>query len=292
LRPASANQVLHACRKDTAAAAYRAAIALRPDYADAHFHLGQTLFWKRDLGGAVVEFRRTLVLDPKNVEAYRDLGAALDKQGKFGESLKALRRARELGTARQTLGPWLLLWAWERGVEKRTKLEAKLPAYLDGKLQVADTGDRLDLAEVAHARQRHATAARFFRDVFTAWPLFAGAKNKGYRYEAACSAARAGCRQSEDACKLNDQEAAGWRQQALDWLRADFRLWQRQLSSSKPDDRAGVRRAMRLWQLDADLACVRDQAALTMLACEERDKWQAFWAEVANLLKKARAKPR
>jgi hypothetical protein len=45
-----------------------------------------------------------------------------------------------------------------------------------------------------------------------------------------------------------------------------------------------------LEQQPPDLAGVRDDAALARLPADEREAWQRFWADVADLRKKAEAK--
>ncbi len=86
---------------------------------------------------------------------------------------------------------------------------------------------------------------------------------------------------------MGAQERAQWRQRAVAWLRADLALWARRLAGGKPADRAAVREALRSWQTDADLAGIRDAAALDKLPAEERAACRKLWADVADLLKKA-----
>ncbi|HZY88683.1 MAG TPA: hypothetical protein VFE78_27920, partial [Gemmataceae bacterium] len=74
-----------------------------------------------------------------------------------------------------------------------------------------------------------------------------------------------------------------------DWLRADLALWGKQTESATPQVRATVQKTLRHWQQDADLAGVRDPAALTKLPEADRAEWQKLWADVAALLKKAEA---
>jgi hypothetical protein len=50
-----------------------------------------------------------------------------------------------------------------------------------------------------------------------------------------------------------------------------------------------VRKALRHWQRDTDLAGLRDPAALANLPDAERTDWQKLWADVAALLRKAEA---
>ena len=122
----------------------------------------------------------------------------------------------------------------------------------------------------------------FFHD-----PKLADDFQSGARYAAARSAARAGCGQGEDAKALDDQTQAGWRKQALDWLRADLALWSKQLDGGEPDDRRIVGEKLQYWQKDAALAGVRDAAGLAKLPADERKAWRRLWTDVQSLLDKA-----
>jgi hypothetical protein len=73
----------------------------------------------------------------------------------------------------------------------------------------------------------------------------------------------------------------------LSWLGADLALRAQQVQSDKPPDRQAAQQALRHWQKDSDLAAVRDPKALAKLPAAERQEWTKFWAEVADLLKKA-----
>ena len=56
--------------------------------------------------------------------------------------------------------------------------------------------------------------------------------------------------------------------------------------SASPNPAATAQR----WQRLPDLASVRDAAALAKLPADERQGWQQFWADVAELRKQAEAK--
>ena len=92
------------------------------------------------------------------------------------------------------------------------------------------------------------------------------------------------------AAKLDVKEWARWRQQALNWLRADLALWTRQLESATPRDRQTVAARLQDWQRDKDLAGIRDAAPLAKLPPGEREACTRLWAQVAALLKKAQGK--
>jgi serine/threonine-protein kinase len=75
------------------------------------------------------------------------------------------------------------------------------------------------------------------------------------------------------------------RAQALAWLKAELDAWSKILDSDDPKARAAVAPTLRHWQQDPDLAGVRDPEALADLPDEERQAWQALWADVDALLK-------
>ena len=62
------------------------------------------------------------------------------------------------------------------------------------------------------------------------------------------------------------------------------------MGSDKPADRTAVQQALRHWQQDADLAGIRDAAALAKLPADEQKAFSKLWADVAAVLKKAEGK--
>jgi hypothetical protein len=140
---------------------------------------------------------------------------------------------------------------------------------------------------VCHLTKRFADAASLFERAFTDRPQLADDWQAAHRYNAACAAALAGGGQGGGGDKLSTAERARWRQQARAWLQADLAVWAGKLEGGTAADRAQVKTMMRHWQADADLAGLREPAALAKLAAEERDGWRALWQEVGALLKRA-----
>jgi hypothetical protein len=132
----------------------------------------------------------------------------------------------------------------------------------------------------------YAAAARLSARSFGIDPKLAGDLKAARRYNAACCAALAAAGKGIDAAQLEAKERARWRKQALSWLRADLDLWARRAASGEPVDRAAVRQTLGHWQRGADLAGVREKAALAGLPAAERKDWHQFWADVAALLHK------
>src|SRR5262249_45675403 len=157
----------------------------------------------------------------------------------------------------------------------------KLSAILKGDAQPADTTERLLLADLWQYKQRYVAAARFYADAF-ADPKLADDQRQQHRYNAACAAALAGCGEGEDAIKLTDRERTDLRQQALNWLQDDLATQTKLADNAAARPR--IRKALRHWQEDADLAGVREEKALQQLPEPERKAWKKLWAEVDQVL--------
>jgi serine/threonine-protein kinase len=180
---------------------------------------------------------------------------------------------------------------WVRDAERLVALDRKLAAVLKGQGQPADAAERLALAQFClQYKKLPRAAARFYADAFAAESKLAAEPRSGHRYNAARAAALAAAGQGEDAVKLTDEERAHLRQQALDWLRAELTARTKQLNSWWPGEAGQARESLRHWQKDADLAGLRDKAALDKLSAAERDAWQRLWAEVGSLLQRANGK--
>ena len=86
---------------DEAIAAFRRAIELKPDHAEAHYLLGNYL----DDAGRPVEaeaaYRKAVALRPDHAESHCNLGMALWRQGKLALALLSLERGHELGSRRK-----------------------------------------------------------------------------------------------------------------------------------------------------------------------------------------------
>jgi tetratricopeptide (TPR) repeat protein/tRNA A-37 threonylcarbamoyl transferase component Bud32 len=267
---------------------YRQAIRLDPGYAQAHYNLGNALSDKGQVEQAIVYYRRAIQLEPRLAETHGVLGKALLRQGQFAQAREETRRCLDLLGPDHSLRP--LVTRQLRQCEKLLELDEKLPAILEGKLQPADA-DWLTLAQLCQQdKQFYAASARFSAEAFKKHPKLADDLEQQPRYHAACAAALAGCGAGRDAGKLDEQERRKWRQQALDWLRDDLAGWGRMLGKGNAQTRARVQQRLRHWQTDADLAGVREPAALAKLPVEEREGWQKLWTDVEALRKRTEPK--
>ncbi len=277
----------HRVRRELGAAAvcYRKAVALDPRHAQAHYNLGNTLRALRDPAGAVAAFRRAIAIAPDFAEAHCNLGQALSELGRFTQALAELRRGHDLGRKRP--GWPYKSGDWVRVCERLVELDRKLRAVLDGTAEPAGAAERFQLAEFCAGPYKRlpVTATRFWADAFAEDPKLAC-------YGAACAAAQAAAGLGDDARLLPDRVVLMLRRQALRWLRTDLAMYRKM--AGRPDEafKKNVRNWLQDWQQDADLAWVRDAAALDRLSEDERKEWRHLWEEVAALLKKVEQKER
>jgi tetratricopeptide (TPR) repeat protein/serine/threonine protein kinase len=310
--------------KDVAAAIpeYRQALAIDDQNAPAHNSLGFALLTQGDVKGAISHFRRALEINPKNKLACVNLGLALEAQGDLDAAIDSYRVALKIDAgfyrAHWALGSALLKKGRFADARTATALgikhlppgdphqddlkrdlrlceelidrEKKLSAVMRGEAKPRDPAEAAALASLAQQpyKQLHVTAVRLYREAF-ADPKLADPRT-GYRYNAACSAALAGCGVGNDAEKPDDAERARLRGQALDWLRAELAAWDKVLGEHETKDRQLARRELAHWLEDMDLARVRGEA-LAMLPPAEQQPWHDLWADVDKTLAEAQEKP-
>jgi serine/threonine-protein kinase len=271
---------------DEAIAEFREAIRLK-NSAMAHNNLGNVLDAKGRLDEAIAEYREAIRLKGDFPEAYCNLGEVLERKGQLAEALVYRRRGHELGSKNPR---WPHPSAqWVRNCERLVELDGKLPAILNGQKQPADAAERIGLAQLCQmpCKKRYAAAVQFFRDAFAEQPKLADDLNRQHRYNAACAAALAGSGQGADGAKLDTQERARLRQQALHWLRAELKAWARLLEKGPAQTRAGVVQQLKHWLADPGFAGVRGEEALSRLPAAERQAWEKLWADVREMLAKA-----
>jgi tetratricopeptide (TPR) repeat protein len=270
-------------RLDEAIAEYHEALRIKKDYPEAHYNLGNALAAKGRLDEAIAEWREALRIKPDLPEAHFNLGQVLQKKGAFRQAVEEYRRGHELGLGKPG---WSFPSAqWLRDAERLADLAARLPKFLDGEEQPKDAGDSLALAQMCQLhKQLYGVAVRWYDDAFSRQPALADDPSTENRYNAACAAALAGCGQGQDAGRVSDQERAGLRRQAHDWLRADLQAWHRLLEKGPDTNRPVVVQRLAHWLEDTDFNGVRGPDALAKLPEAERRDWQKLWADVEKKL--------
>ncbi|KVM56401.1 hypothetical protein WJ58_13635 [Burkholderia ubonensis] len=93
------NMLLAHGRLDDAIASFRRAVALKPDYAEAHSNLGNALRDAHDPDAAMLSCAQALALRPDYAQAYNNLGNALQDKGELDAAGRAYDKALALEPA-------------------------------------------------------------------------------------------------------------------------------------------------------------------------------------------------
>jgi tetratricopeptide (TPR) repeat protein len=78
---------------DEAITEYKKAIALKPDYINAQYNLGMTYYDKGMLDEAIVEFNKAITIDPDSADVHHNLGYSYLKKGLNSMAADHLYRA-------------------------------------------------------------------------------------------------------------------------------------------------------------------------------------------------------
>jgi tetratricopeptide (TPR) repeat protein/tRNA A-37 threonylcarbamoyl transferase component Bud32 len=152
-----ANALREQKKLDEAVAAYRKAIELKHDLADAHNNLGIALYDQKKWDEAVAAYRKAIVLKSDYAVAYNNLGNALAEQQKLDEAVAAYRQAIDLkpddAVAYNNLGNVL---------REQKKLDEAVAAYrkaIELKPDLAEAYNNLGIALTAQKKLEEALAA-------------------------------------------------------------------------------------------------------------------------------------
>jgi tetratricopeptide (TPR) repeat protein len=249
-------------------------------------------------------------------------GLAQYRQGEFEQALAAMRgvpdyvigpapglvlamalcRKGQTAPARQALASAVLAHDWRANQvldvhaciiqvlrrEAESMILPNLPAFLDGKYRPDDNAERLGLLGACQFTNRTCAMARLYSEAFAADPRLAEDLRAGHRFNAARAAALSGCGIGLDGAKLGVEERTAWRRQARDWLRADLAALTQLINSKRADSRDRVRESLARWNVEPDLAGLREPSGVGALSTDERNECRALWQAVDDLLKRAR----
>jgi serine/threonine-protein kinase len=264
-----------------AMAAYREAIARKPDLVEAHARIGRILEAMGEPNRALSAYQRALDLRRDHAEASCRMGVALLEAGRFANALPRLREGR----GADLLDPFQHLPSgeWLREAGRMAELEPKLDDILSGGLVAGDAEEMVELARLCQRKGRQLAAATLFRKALAETPGLALGLVWANGIRAARAAALVGCGRTEEARGLDPEERAIWRKQALTWLQDQFAFLERRLARG---DREGVLPLIFRCVQEPDLAGVREEQFLSALSAEERETWQELWTEMHMLLRR------
>ncbi len=281
--------LLQAGEIDVAVTEFRKALVLKPDLAAIHYYHGLALAAMGKLDDAIAAHRVAVRLDDAHVgEAIFALGDLLRRLARYDEAIDTLRRAADLARAEGKPDQVRRADVAIERVSQMKAIVARSPDFIGGAFRSGDGAKELTPDIFRYDVKRYAQAVRFYALAFRADPKLADDPRAWHRYNAACYAALAAAARGERG-KLSEQDRAGLRKQALDWLRADLVAWGKGVADDSGGASALVPATIKHWQQDSDLTGIREEAALAKLPAEERAAFAKLWKDVAALLEKATA---
>jgi tetratricopeptide (TPR) repeat protein len=206
-------------------------------------------------------------------KAYADLGA-------HDQAIAAYRKAGAMsassaGTNHYYLGQALSL---------KKDWEAAIAAFRASIPLLTEPGERSLVPEAYYAlgralaeAGRHAEALAETLKALQEDPTLAENPFHYFRYNAACFAMN--CANGMGTNTPAPAERTAYRKQALELLTAELAFLRKRAAV----DRAFARKKTEWWFGDADLASVREPAALEKLPPDEREAWRKLWADVREL---------
>jgi serine/threonine protein kinase/tetratricopeptide (TPR) repeat protein len=277
---------------------HRYAITLDPDRAQAHHNLGYALRTQNQLDDAIQAYRTAIRLDPGLAASHWNLAQIFMDRGEFADARELLRNGQQLSLRDRYGGRYS--WADRlRACERMIELEHRLTGVLAGTEPVADAGERAEYGTLCYTKRLFAVGARFFEQAYAEEPELAEDLQRAHRYTAACCAALASDGQGEHpsgtgssgdaggtpAPQVDDLERRRLRLLALEWLGVELATHAAALKNHDAKQRPKIALQLQHWQMDPDLACLRNEESLAELPESEREACRKLWADVAELLK-------
>ncbi len=270
------------------------AVRLNPEVGSFHRDLGCALFLIEDVyGEAVEEYRKAIKLETETVHSFMFRVELAYQIFNAGRPIDALAELRE--SLRLSKDPLVVKFGPDTGEEHLSEferlagLERQLPAILRGQNVPVRAEGKLDVARLCRGRREFAAASTV---------LPGGLRDQagtGRRHGSPASSQRCDRR---GPCR--SRRRAGWRHVTAERCRScplvrsgprlvacRTRLLHDDLHQGGLPEFRRARETLDILARHRDLACVRDEDQLKKLPEDERRSWQAFWAEVAALLKQA-----
>ena len=265
-------------RVDEAEQVFRDTIATAPT-STAHGNLGAILNAQGKLKESIVEYRKSIQLDPKNAESHANLAHNLQANGDFEAAAKSFRLAHEIGSQspfwRNPSAEWI------RQIDRIIQLEKQLPAVLDG-TSSPEPGERAEYANICYWKRQYRDAVTLYASAMDESEELANDLSLQHRYNAACSAGLAITTRGEGN-DLTDEEVVELRKQAIGWLRDDLAIWRQH--AENPQAAAQVLATMQHWQNDTDLTPFRSPEIVETLPAEEQTEITDLWQDVADVIR-------
>jgi hypothetical protein len=244
-----------------------------------HRNLGASM---RNLDQRIGCFQAALAIRPKSAPVHNSLGTALILKNDLDGAMLHFRKALELNPknidAHMNLGRVLR--------DNKKDLDGAILHYRNAfHLAPLHIPIYLRLGEALCAKGEYLEALQFWKKILDMKVTVSQEVLSNIRRSATCAAVLA----AHSKGKLSDKDRWAMRQQASQWLRADVLSWANLVQKKEPGVVSAAAAALQEWQVEADLASVREADNLIKLTDEARESWRTLWADVEQLRKQAEA---
>jgi tetratricopeptide (TPR) repeat protein len=126
---------------------YKKALALKPDWAIAHFRLARAYQEKGDIDAAMAQWKETTRADPHYYEAFTNLATAYKEKGDLKNAAESYEKVLEFPPSRMAVHYRLGFWYRDLGEKEKARqhLESYIDLALNGKSKEPGT-DRYEKA--------------------------------------------------------------------------------------------------------------------------------------------------
>jgi serine/threonine-protein kinase len=262
---------------DEAIAEGEEALRLKSEYADGENNLAYALYLKGRVDDAIEHYRRAISINPADAMPHHNLAGALKSKGLLDESIDQYRQAinldPNLAPAHSNLGAAL---------RAKGQVDEAILQYLEAvRIDPQDAAAHIMLAKNLRDKGRFDEAIEHIMLGGQIDPKLANYEDKlgDDFYLRACEKLRVALKPGDPTALVPQAEPSALRREALNLLRADFKLTTEILR-----DRGTSGRSLDSWQTDPALNSVRDASELAKLSGSESEEWRSLWKDVSTVI--------
>jgi serine/threonine protein kinase len=222
------------------------------------------------------------------------LAAAYAEVGKFDQAVEFQKKALAFPAFEKLYGSSvrkrLALYIQKKPYrEPLPPTDARVLALLSGMAQPVDVQELIAVArEATHGKQEFLATTRLIAKALVEHPEWADqCPEDPPCWYGACCAAKAAHGAGIGGAELQAGQRRQLRAQALIWLQSELARQEKKLADGTAGTRLAVASFLQKWQTGLWLASVRTRAALAKLPKDQGKAFEALWAEVETLRKKA-----
>ena len=265
-------------------ALYRRSVDLDAASPNRWFTLGRAYQDSHDYAAALASYRKASDRGLDVPQLHLNIGICMVGMGEFAQGRISLDRALKQLPPKSDLRPTA-----NAQLDKCNYLlgiEFKLGAFLKAGTPSKEAYDYLPLADLCRTYKKYyRLAAQFYGEALDDPFIRRSPSFEAYQLDAVRSALLAAAGRGLDPKERTTKEQSGLRAQALTWLRSALAR-EKVRVRGRLEARLDVRRQLSQWRTDADLASIRDSAALALLPPSEQGPWRELWSDVDDVLRR------